>query len=302
MTAGSTAGPRTPAGFSPRPSSTVMPRGSRMGRPRQRRRRRAGNRPALDIPGTPSGGSHETSLLHAVVLAVGWGVLAFGAGYTWAYGPLLVFCATVGVVGLLSSPGMPHRAFAVALAAVVLAGALQVAPLPSAVVKTLSPARDTLEAVPERDFRPFDRFDPVRFRTGWPVSLSVAPSRTLLGLPVPDVACHLPPGLCPGLRRGEPARRGAERRRARAGRGPDRDHPAGQRQRSRLRILVAAVCDASVRALHQRESLRGLDAHGGVALAGRLRRRPRQGVVGASSPTGGVVSSGCRRPTPARSC
>ena len=50
------------------------------------------------------------------VLLLGWGALAFGAEYSWAYAPLLVFSFVVGVLGLLASPSarFPSRALALA--------------------------------------------------------------------------------------------------------------------------------------------------------------------------------------------
>ena len=35
----------------------------------------------------------------ATVAVLGWGALAFGAEFSWAYAPLLVLCATVGLLG-----------------------------------------------------------------------------------------------------------------------------------------------------------------------------------------------------------
>ena len=79
----------------------------------------------------------------ATVAVLGWGALAFGAEYSWAYTPLLVLCLAVGLLGLLApSASIPlSRSIAVALATIVAAGVFQVVPLPRGVVTTLSPAR-----------------------------------------------------------------------------------------------------------------------------------------------------------------
>ena len=80
-----------------------------------------------------------------VVAAVAWGGFAFGAVYPWAYWPLAVCAAAVGVVGVsvpqcaaaANFPGL--RLFAGALFLFVIAGALQIVPLPLAQIAKLSP-------------------------------------------------------------------------------------------------------------------------------------------------------------------
>ena len=120
----------------------------------------------------------------ATALVLAWGALAFGAEYAWAYAPLLVFCTTIGMLGLVAPApagrGLPPVAGALGL--VFCAGALQVAPLPEPVLRAVSPARSAHDyaalyaaatlAAPEMDAaagRP-------------PRTISIAPSRTLLGL------------------------------------------------------------------------------------------------------------------------
>jgi O-antigen ligase len=82
----------------------------------------------------------------AAVAIVVWGALAFGAVYPWAYIPLLAACASAGALGLLLHRRKPFtrssRAAVIALSAVVLAGLLQVVPLPAGLLKALSPATD----------------------------------------------------------------------------------------------------------------------------------------------------------------
>ena len=117
----------------------------------------------------------------AATLLLAWGALAFGAEYAWAYAPLLVFGATVGALGLIAA-GPPRRVLrplGAGLGVVLVAGALQVAPLPEPVVEAVSPARaahdyDALyaTAMPVAPDAP-----PAR-----PHTISIRPSRTLLGL------------------------------------------------------------------------------------------------------------------------
>ena len=120
----------------------------------------------------------------ATALLLAWGALAFGGEYAWAYAPLLVFGATVGLLALVTPA--PARGgstpVAAALGLVFCAGALQVVPLPEPVLTAVSPARSAHDyaafyaaatpAAPTADAavpRP-------------PRTLSIAPSRTRLGL------------------------------------------------------------------------------------------------------------------------
>lgn len=121
----------------------------------------------------------------SAVLLLAWGAFAFGAEYAWAYAPLLVWAVMVALLGWLASRGtrFPSRALAAALAAVFLAACLQLVPLPRRMVTTFSPAslavdyralyaKATMQSVEETDQRaPSAR-----------VVLSIAPSRTALGL------------------------------------------------------------------------------------------------------------------------
>ncbi len=81
----------------------------------------------------------------AAVLLTAWGALAFGAEYPWAYAPLLVFGATVGLLGLAApvpaAGRFPVAAVGLGLGLVAAAAVVQVVPLPEPVVARLSPAR-----------------------------------------------------------------------------------------------------------------------------------------------------------------
>src|SRR5712691_11429384 len=74
---------------------------------------------------------------------LGWGALAFGSEYSWAYAPLLVFSVVVGLLGLLASPNsrFPARGLSFALAAIFVGGFLQLVPLSPRTIRTVSPAR-----------------------------------------------------------------------------------------------------------------------------------------------------------------
>src|SRR5207244_3579361 len=60
-------------------------------------------------------GRGVTALRVATAVIIGWGALAFGAVYPWAYAPLLLACAALGVVGLVRGTGTIPVMFAVGL-------------------------------------------------------------------------------------------------------------------------------------------------------------------------------------------
>lgn len=118
----------------------------------------------------------------AVLLLLAWGALAFGAEYAWAYFPLLI--ASVAVAAAVFAAGVPaprtSNAVPAALLALAAAGALQATPLPERLVAAVSPARAAHDysalvgmAVPG---------PPAAASGATPGTLSVRPSRTLLGL------------------------------------------------------------------------------------------------------------------------
>jgi O-antigen ligase len=87
----------------------------------------------------------ETTLTATGILAVIWGALAFGAVYPWAYAPLAVTCALTGCAALLATrrgrPPIPE--LSIGLAAIGLAIAVQLAPLPRPLLDLVSPNADT---------------------------------------------------------------------------------------------------------------------------------------------------------------
>ena len=122
---------------------------------------------------------------------IAWGALAFGAVYPWAYRPLMAgaavcaaawWVAGVGdavrgkaAAGLKPGPtyGGPTRALALGLAAVALATLLQLVPLPTAVLDSLSPATVTVLLGFDLEYVA---------RGGVSQALSIRPESTWLGL------------------------------------------------------------------------------------------------------------------------
>src|SRR5262249_33760595 len=94
--------------------------------------------------GAAMDGLGRTVYLGAVCL-VAWGVLAFGSPYPWAYVPLAVGSALVGLATWFdTAPPNPfaadQRHLLIALGVVMLAGIVQLIPLPARVVDAVSPA------------------------------------------------------------------------------------------------------------------------------------------------------------------
>lgn len=96
----------------------------------------------------PAGPTAARTLAVLVVATLAWGALAFGAVYSWAYIPLLVMCATLGLAGLVrprqqvSSPvGWPLR---VSLLVTALAVSVQLVPLSPTTLLRITPATDRL--------------------------------------------------------------------------------------------------------------------------------------------------------------
>jgi O-antigen ligase len=80
----------------------------------------------------------------ATVLLVAWGALAIGAVYPWGYVPLATGCALAGAFALQRARRdiAAHRGIVFSLAAVALAIALQLLPLPETVRAVVSPRLD----------------------------------------------------------------------------------------------------------------------------------------------------------------
>ena len=77
----------------------------------------------------------------ATIAAIVWGAFAFGAVYPWAYLPLFFAAATIGVTGIMRRGIVPAlRPVAVGLVVLWATVAIQLIPLPAAVVNTISPS------------------------------------------------------------------------------------------------------------------------------------------------------------------
>lgn len=120
----------------------------------------------------------------ATVSLIAWGVLAFGCEYAWAYAPLLVFSATIGVLGL-TAPGTAareSRAVVLSLALIAAAAGLQLVPLPPPLLEAFSPAR-LAEDYPALFAATVPGATVPEPAAGSPGrSISVSPARTLLGV------------------------------------------------------------------------------------------------------------------------
>ncbi|MDR1988985.1 MAG: O-antigen ligase family protein [Acidobacteriaceae bacterium] len=120
---------------------------------------------------------HSTAwaLFVGVVVAIAWGAFAFAAVYPWAYLPLALVCATVGIGGLsLGVAGRPPIAWvALGFALVAVGISFQLVPLPRPLLVTLSPGTDAF--LRQQDFGYL--FNPSTWRP-----ISIAPQQTLVGL------------------------------------------------------------------------------------------------------------------------
>src|SRR5262245_5188186 len=83
----------------------------------------------------------HTALAVASLAAVVWGALAFGGVYPWAFTPLAIACALIGVLAMaVSRRGRPPLgALTIALAVIGVAIGLQRVPLPPTLLTRVSP-------------------------------------------------------------------------------------------------------------------------------------------------------------------
>ena len=122
------------------------------------------------------------AVLAALVLTLAWGTFAFGAVYEWAFRPLAAAAGLVGTASLILHRRVtpPLRSFALACAGIVCAGALQLVPLPDAVLSSVSPgttsflSRYDLSFTAERTPSPLDDAPPARRNR----PISIAPDLT----------------------------------------------------------------------------------------------------------------------------
>lgn len=117
----------------------------------------------------------------ATLVLLAWGVLAFGGVRRWAYVPLFIGC---GIVGALSMPGRSvwqgHRQILLPLLIALVAGVLQLIPLPGALLAVVSPGTDYV-------LRQYD----LQYAGGSTVfhSISIAPANTFMA--VAGFACSI---------------------------------------------------------------------------------------------------------------
>ena len=82
-----------------------------------------------------------------ILAAIAWGALSFGAVYPWGYWPLFAGLIIIGTLGWRTggaSGSAPVSTAGWAFGALAFCAAIQLVPLPSAVLSVLSPATDTL--------------------------------------------------------------------------------------------------------------------------------------------------------------
>jgi O-antigen ligase len=79
------------------------------------------------------------------MMLVVWGVLAFGSVYPWAFVPLLVASAALGIGALVARTGRRNieRSLAVALMLLLGSIAIQLIPLPISALQSISPSTDS---------------------------------------------------------------------------------------------------------------------------------------------------------------
>jgi hypothetical protein len=108
-----------------------------------------------------------------LVATVAWGALAFGGVYSWAYWPLAIMSACLGLWAAVATRFWEDRrirALAIALGAVAAAIGVQLIVLPSALLTTISPGVDRFL----RQFR-------VAYQPASLHPLSIAPDATAVG-------------------------------------------------------------------------------------------------------------------------
>jgi len=142
-------------------------------------------------------------VLVATLLTVAWGAFAFGSVYAWAYVPLALASAAIGVLGLATGtrPVLTGAGTVwFALAAIGVVGLFQLAPVPGNVLAVISPG--TLDYLRRSDlsfnvgFNPVSSASPALSHT-----ISIAPQSTVRALGLLLAPALLSAGLCRSLSR-----------------------------------------------------------------------------------------------------
>ena len=158
------------------------------------------SRSAKERPGRLS--VQASLVLAGTLVAVAWGAFAFGAVYQWAYVPLAIVCACVGLFGLATGTRSvaDARWVLVPIAGIGLVGAIQLLPLPGSWLAQVSPG--TVAFLRRYDLAYAFALDP---NTNTPVAIthaiSVAPQLTLRALALLAAPLLLFVGLCRTLSR-----------------------------------------------------------------------------------------------------
>lgn len=124
-------------------------------------------------------------ILALTLLLIAWGTFAFGAVYAWAYTPLAIGCALVGLLGLAAGQRpvwTPNRVLLLALMGIGLVGAVQLVPLPISLLTSISPG--TASFLASYDLRFSLGADPTGDSSAAVLghAISIAPERTVLFL------------------------------------------------------------------------------------------------------------------------
>jgi O-antigen ligase len=143
-------------------------------------------------------------VIAATWLLVAWGAFAFGAVYPWAYGPLAIASAVVGIAGFATGDRpvwRTNRLLMVALGGIALVGLLQLVPLPLPTLSAVSGG--TVGFLSQYDFRFVALGDPTGDASVSAVrhAISIAPDRTIVFLGLLTAAVLLLTGLLRTLSR-----------------------------------------------------------------------------------------------------
>jgi len=128
----------------------------------------------------------QTLLLGAIIVSLAWGAFVFGAVYTWAFTPLAIALAAIGLAALVTGrKGRPPIAgLAAALGAFAVCVSLQLVPLPASVLARVSPGTDGFLRLYDLSYISATTPDP---RGELPTAeprrpISIAPRNTAVGL------------------------------------------------------------------------------------------------------------------------
>jgi O-antigen ligase len=116
--------------------------------------------------------------LGALIGALAWGAFAFGAYYPWAYWPMVAVALMVALTGLLARFPVPRlglSALAASFAIFMVAGLVQLIPLPIETLRSISP--ETPGVISQLDLVVAQGLVTTH-------PLSIAPRKTLIGLAV----------------------------------------------------------------------------------------------------------------------